>query len=232
MVCLLSACFLHAEIKIEKKATTVTINDERVSVYFNDGDTFKVLDGSYKKSRVRIVGINTLENYGPVHSFMQNSADYLLSIAHAATGHVRKGSWHCIISEERDTYNRLLATCDDLARSLLEAGLAHAYSIDESPANQDYLRSQTKAQRKRVGMWKGGVPDFIITSLHSVSEGYDDSYNRLISAFDGHSEKWYHGQSYGTCENVCLDDDVCMIYVPFKLRYGNKRPECLLSKEH
>jgi endonuclease YncB( thermonuclease family) len=211
--------------------TTIRLNKERVNVFFNDGDTFKVLDGSFKNSRVRIIGINTLETYGPVHQWSKNSPKYLLDIANLAARLAKKGGWNCQTYQEKDMYDRLLARCDDFSLALLKEGYAHAYSIAEKPALISYLAMQKQAQQKKIGMWKYGVPNFIITSLHSSVENNKKTYNRLISAHDGHSKVWHHQDNYNVCQKVCIDDDSCMVYVPFEQRYKKKRPECLLLKQ-
>lgn len=229
-VCFFSASFTFAKDQDYKGTTTVTFNGEKFSVYFNDGDTFRILDGDLKNSRVRVAGFNTLETYGPVHKWSENDPHYLLDIANRATVEAQKGPWTCVSDNEKDHYGRILAHCDDLAQTLIAKGLAHVYSMDSDPAEESYIATQRTAQKKRIGMWKNGIPDYIITSVHSQSESASNTYNRLISTKDGHSKKWLHRDNYTTCQNVCLDDDgtSCMIYVPFEQRYGSKRPSCLL----
>lgn len=207
--------------------TTITLNDVETRVNFNDGDTFKVLDGVLKQSRARVVGINALENYGPVHEWEGSSSAYLYNTSRRATEIARRGHWTCTVGTEKDGFGRLLAFCDDLAIELIHEGVAHAYSIDEDPADEAYLEQQHFAQSERKGMWKFSVPEFIITSLHSASEGGHETYNRLISTLDGHSEKWFHEEAYHTCQNICLDDGSCMLYVPFGRRYGSAKADCL-----
>lgn len=210
--------------------TTIVLDGEEVTVHFNDGDTFKAQNGKHARARVRIEGFNALESYGPVHLWMENSAEYLFSMANKATDLARNGFWHCDLDEGKDAYGRLLARCDDLAIALINAGYAHAYSIDSSAAQANYLEAQYQAQLSKKGMWKYGVPDYIITSLHSADEGAQRTYNRLISTKDGHSKKWQHEDIYETCETVCFEEDSCMVYVPFNERYGSNRAECLFKK--
>ncbi len=211
-----------------KKTTQVTLNGTLMSAYFNDGDTFKILDGSMKNTRVRIEGYNTLETYGPVHEWKGNDTSYLYGLSKEATSHVEMGQWNCKTNNKKDRYGRMLATCDDLALSLISAGLAHAYSVDAEPANRKYITAQRKAKNAKLGIWKHGVPEFIISSLHSADEGAQQPYNRLVSTLDGHSKKWAHKKSYDICQKICLDDEAsCMVYVPFTQRYGSERPDCL-----
>jgi len=238
----LSICALFADahasfVNVTKASSMMELNGVLTSVHFNDGDTFKILDGELEGARVRVVGINTLETYGPVHQWLGSSQEYLWDIAHSATVMVQEGSWHCETSGKKDFYGRLLATCDDLSLALVAAGLAHVYSIDSNMGPKNYIKKQKIAQEERVGMWQFGIPQFIITSLHSADEGSDSPYNRLISTKDGSSELWHHNDNYGTCENVCLEDDgnegdvTCMIYVPYGNRYGRNRPDCLRSSK-
>ncbi len=239
LMCLLSLFPLHARVITPQPSDTatkqseITVDGKKVKVYFNDGDTLKILSGEHEKARVRITGLNTLETYGPVHQWHEHTEDQLFDVANEATQMAQKGGWHCTLEKGKDTYGRRLAVCDDLAMALIENGLAHAYSIDAKPADPDYLKAQKRAQEKALGMWKGGVPKFIITSLHSADERVAknaQSYDRLISTADGHSEKNAHQKSYSTCERVCLKEKSCMVYVPYTLRYGNNRPECIKSE--
>lgn len=228
VVCLLLALTVFADGQTGREANTITLNGVATRVYFNDGDTFKVLDGSLAQSRVRIMGMNTLETYGPIHLWLKNSAEDLLDLAHQATTMARNGTWTCLTEGKKDAYGRLLATCDDLALSLIAHGYAHAYSVDAKPAPRNYLNTQAEAQKTKVGIWKNGIPEFVITSLHSAHETDKESYNRLISTKDGHSKKWVHYDNYETCEKVCLaSENSCMVYVPYEQRYGNSRPHCL-----
>ena len=229
--CLLLSLPSNSRINVEKQ-TEIMIDGVNTRVLFNDGDTFKILNGKYEKARVRISGMNTLESYGPVHEWEENTVHELFEVANTATVLAQNGNWNCKIEKEKDTYGRLLSTCDDLAKDLIGKGYAHAYSVDNKPADQEYLKMQKEAQDKRLGMWKDGIPKFIITSLHSVNEGNQKNngktYNRLISTTDGHTEKMFHQKSYATCEKVCMEQDKsCMVYVPYEIRYGQQRPDCL-----
>lgn len=240
VICALSAFGSSSTDNAKKITTTIYLDGEITRVYFNDGDTFKILEEEpdiklkrnkeLKQARVRVTGINTLETYGPVHQWLGNTPEYLLTIAHSATEIAQNGTWNCITSGQKDVYGRLLAKCDDLSRALISAGLAHVYSVDSKPASAKYISLQNKAQEDKVGMWKNGTPPLIITSLHSANEGGSEPYNRLISTANGTSTKMVHHDNYGTCEKVCLDEDnSCMVYVPFEKRYGASRPECLRS---
>lgn len=202
----------------------IHIDDELTEVYFNDGDTFKIIG---EKSSARIAGFNTLENYGPVHQWNGMSTLDLFDLAQEATKQARDGEWHCTLQDEEDSYGRILVECDDLALYLLEQGLAHAYSVNQTPAKKSYLRAQAYAQQNHLGMWAKGVPDFIITSLHSAHEPGRSHYNRLISTKDGRTKQWAHDTVYNDCDLVCYEEKSCMVYVSFHHRYGKNRAECL-----
>jgi micrococcal nuclease len=224
VVCALFALDLNAQ----AATTTITLDGATTTVVFNDGDTFKVVKGPRKGERVRLTGVNTLETYGPVHQWLDATPDYLLKIANEATEVARNGHWVCATEKAKDVYGRSLATCADLETKLLSEGLAHAYSNNEKKAKAKFLEAQMRAQKSRVGMWKDGIPEKIITSVHSAAEGENKTktFNRLISTNDGSTTKWFHHEEWETCQMVCFDDS-CMVYVPFKERYGSNRPECL-----
>lgn len=205
----------------------LTLDGKATKVYFNDGDTFKILDGKHQGKRVRVAGYNSLET-NPIHEWLDSSVEYLYDNAIAAKKMAQDGRWNCKLEKGVDSYGRLLASCDDLALSLIGAGLAHAYSVDANPAKSKYLKKQRSAQRNNVGMWANGIPDYIITSLHSAAEGEKRPYNRLISTKNGATTKYFHEDSYATCEKVCVEEgNSCMIYVPYSERYGSNRSECL-----
>jgi endonuclease YncB( thermonuclease family) len=214
--------------------TFIELDGETTRVYFNDGDTFKVLSGPLKGKRSRLNGFNTLESYGPVHKWGTFSKKELLSNANEATQLVRKGGWHCKSEDSVDIYGRLLSTCTDMALALLEKGLAHAMNVSEEPADDALVAKQQEAIKAKRGMWSKGVPAYIVTSLHSVNEkdGQEQTYNRAVSTADGHSFMMVHKEAYSDCEEVCYSPDKqseasCMVYVKFENRYGPRRPSCL-----
>jgi endonuclease YncB( thermonuclease family) len=181
----------------------VYINGRPSRVYFNDGDSFRVLSGSAEGTKARLGGFNTLENFGPAHSWGKWHPYELYVISKQATLNARRGVWHCTTEGDTDTYGRTLMFCPDLIVDALGKGLAMAYGIDETPAPPEYLRAQESAKKKRLGMWAHGIPEFIMTSVHSADEGRDHNYNRLISTRDGHTEKWEHQDTYEECQQIC-----------------------------
>jgi endonuclease YncB( thermonuclease family) len=186
--------------------TRVTINGAMTAVYFNDGDSFRIQSGSFKGAQARLSGYNTLESFGPVHVWGDWTAKELYVIAKAATLHARRGEWSCEGDGKKDGYGRLLLFCRDLAKDLISKGLAHNYSVDETPGDAELQEAQRAAMKARIGMWAHGVPRFVMTSLHSKSEGGDkngETSNRLISTTDSHSDKWKHEDDYEECQKVC-----------------------------
>jgi endonuclease YncB( thermonuclease family) len=181
------------------------INGVPVPVHFNDGDSFRVFGGEYSGSQCRLAGFNTLESFGPGHQWGDWHPYELFINAKMATYNGRRGTWHCTTDGSRDGYGRLLMDCPDLVVDQIRLGLAHAYTIDDSPSPPEYLRAQQEAIQARRGMWAHGVPDFILTSLHSAHEdmGRELNSNRLISVRDGHTERMEHHDTYGECEWVC-----------------------------
>lgn len=183
----------------------VIINGKGLPVYYNDGDTFRVLEGKLAGSPARLAGFNTLETFGPAHQWKGWTFKELYVNSKQATLNARRGVWHCSIDpSDRDGYGRLLAVCPDLQESQIRQGLAHALSVD-GPAEARLIRAQRDAIVNRRGMWAKGVPAQVLTSLHSVDERPDSTgnYNRLVSPIDGYSTKWLHQDTYEECQDVC-----------------------------
>lgn len=188
--------------------TRVVLNGQMVPVRFNDGDSFRVMGGPLSGSQCRLSGFNTLESFGPAHQWGDWHPYELYVNAKQATLNGRNGTWHCTTDGTRDGYGRLLLDCPDLAVSQISQGFAMAYMVDDNPTRPEYIRAQEEAIRHRRGMWAHGVPDYVMTSIHSADEdpSRDSHYNRLISTRDGHSESMRHRNTYGVCEWVCNDE--------------------------
>ncbi|HJK94732.1 MAG TPA: hypothetical protein RMH85_16155 [Polyangiaceae bacterium LLY-WYZ-15_(1-7)] len=186
----------------------VFINGRPTHVYFNDGDSFRQLDGPWTGRGSRLGGFNTLESFGPTHAW-GNWHPYELYInAKQATLNGRRGIWHCSTEGETDTYGRVLLDCPDLAIDQISKGLAHPMQIDDTPTRPTYIRALREAIRHRRGMWAHGVPGFVLTSLHSADEDptRDVHYNRMVSTRDGHSEPWMHTDRYPECSWQCATE--------------------------
>jgi endonuclease YncB( thermonuclease family) len=199
---LLVAPVIHAE-----PATRVFLNGVPTPVYFNDGDSFRVLAGPLEGTKARLSGYNTLESFGPVHSWGGWNAYELYAIAKKATMNARQGTWRCTSDMSRDGYGRMLWHCPGLALDQISKGLAHAMSVTTEPADRELLEAQWRAQARGVGMWAKGVPEYVLTSLHSLEEDPEKptAYNRAVSPLDGHSQPWVHTDTYEECSKVCLE---------------------------
>lgn len=185
--------------------TKVIFNGKPSPVFFNDGDSFRVTGGTYNGAKARLAGFNTLESHGPVHQWGTWTTKELFTMAKMATLHGRRGAWTCDSEGKTDTYGRMLTWCPDLATELVRLGFAHAMSVDDNPAKPELIAAQQEAIAAKRGLWAHGVPDYVLTSLHSVEEDIDGTgtYNRLVSTKDGHSVKWRHTNRYTECETVC-----------------------------
>lgn len=186
-------------------ASKVYLNGVPSPVFFNDGDSFRVLGGQHAGMKARLAGYNTLETHGPVHRWGDWHYKELYVLAKEATLFARAGEWHCTSDLKTDTYGRALWYCPDLAEALIRRGLAHAMSVTLEPADAKYVAAQREAIAAKRGIWAHGVPDYVLTSLHSTDEDVSrrGTYNRLVSSADGHSMKWKHDRAYKECEEVC-----------------------------
>lgn len=190
--------------------TLVTVNGKAMPVFFNDGDSFRVLEGSLSGTKARLAGFNTLESHGPVHRWGEASTKEMYVVAKMATLFGRRGVWSCTSDMKTDTYGRALLHCPDLAEAMIRRGFAHAMTVTADPADARLLDAQKEAIEKGRGIWSQGTPEWVLTSLHSVDERPDKptAYNRLVSTADGHSEKIQHTRRYEECEEVCVYDAV------------------------
>lgn len=194
-----------AEADAAEARSKVILNGKLVPVTFNDGDSFRVLGGDLNGAKARLAGYNTLESYGPVHQWGTWTEQELYVMAKMATYHARKGVWECESDGKTDTYGRMLVWCPDLAEDLVRRGMAHVMTVTDEGGDAKLVAAQREAIEARRGLWSHGVPEFILTSLHSAEEDTDGSgtYNRLVSTADGHSVKWKHDTRYAECSKVC-----------------------------
>lgn len=203
-------------------ASKVFLNGVPAPVYFNDGDSFRVLSGRFQGSKGRLAGYNTLESYGPVHQWGTWTYKEMSVLAKMATLNAQRGVWHCTSDLKTDTYGRTLWWCEDLAADQVRKGLAHAMSVTSEPAKAVLIEAQKEAIAAKRGIWAHGVPDYVLTSTHATSEDAEGrgTYNRLVSSVDGHSLKWKHDNDYPECTVVCdagVDTDARQLAVVTKL---------------
>ena len=198
---------MGAQSALAVPATKVFLNGAPTPVFFNDGDSFRVLAGPHKGTRARMKGFNTLETYGPVHKWGGWHYKELYVNSKMGTLNARNGVWHCSSKTfERDGYGRILWHCPGLARDQVRRGYAHAMTVTDEAADAELLKAQADAMKNKRGMWALGTPEYVLTSLHSFDEPRakkGKNYNRVVSTRDGHSAKWLHDEIYPECSEVC-----------------------------
>jgi len=209
----------------------IQLDGQPTEVRWTDGDSFKVDSGPLKGFGTRLSGYNTLEAFGPVHRIAGMGPVQLEQIAAASAALLAAGTWNCRTEGKRDGYGRALVACPDAAAALVRAGHAMVYAVEARP-DPALLAIQREAQAAGRGIWAGGVPPEIITSLHSAGERDlkgKSPYDRLCDTLTGATRMRQHRSSYRTCEEVCVGEGPrrsCMVYVPFERRYSN-RPDCI-----
>jgi len=216
----------------ESKKQTILLDGEIERVNWNDGDSFRILKGKREGQKARLVGYNTLESYGPVHFWGEFHGWDLYHIHKKATALAKSETWECTSDGKADGYGRILVTCPELRKRLITEGLAHVYAYKEEP-DPELVALQLEAQNERRGMWQKGIPRGIVTSVHSIDEkgGDDDdgprttSYNRVCDTRTGKTFTIEHTAVYKPCDVFCYAGS-CLLYIPFDVRYGAKRPEC------
>jgi endonuclease YncB( thermonuclease family) len=200
-------------------------------VRWTDGDTFRVLSGPYANRTARLAGVNALESFGPVHRIGSAGGRDLLALAKRSAALAASASVRCEDLRQQDRYRRLLVSCPEVSEALVRAGHAMVLAVNADPEPR-LLLMQRDAQRARAGMWAGGAPPLVPTSLHSADEpdlGPKGAYDRIVDTQTGVSEVRPHGRVYRTCEEVCVGEgaaQACMTYVPYARRFKGK-PSCL-----
>ncbi len=218
----------------------IELDGVKIQARWDDGDTFSAYtkDGDTKKKiKARMNGYNTLESYGPVHSWENWSEQDLYALAKESGTVAQEGSWKCSDLKTGGGYGRLLVDCPELRSTLLRGGYAHPFSV-EKPAPQKDIDDLNYAIENKKGMWEKGAPAFLITSLHSQSEYPDkndegdykkNAYNRICDMQTGQCAVREHNDTYEVCQKVCIEDS-CMIYVPYANRYKkDSLAECLIQ---
>lgn len=200
-------------------------------IRWTDGDTFRILDGPLAHRAVRLQGVNTLESFGPVHRIGTAGGRELLALAKRSAAVAAAASVRCTLADHEDGYRRLLASCPEVAEALVRTGHAMVFAVDADP-DRRLVQLQHDAQRGRLGMWAGGAPPLVPTSVHSAADpdlGPRGAYDRIADTRTGATEVRPHRRVYRPCEEVCVGegpDRACMTYVPFRRRFRH-RPACL-----
>jgi len=218
----------------KKKSKTpeqyVYLDGVKERVFWNDGDSFRVLRGNRKGEKARITGYNTLESYGPVHFWGAYHGWKLYDLAKDGMKLARSQAWECRTLGPKDGYGRILVECGGLTKEILAKGYAHVMVIGKD-ANPEHVKIQLKAQNQRKGIWQWGIPARIVTSIHSTDENKDNpkykgiAYNRVCDTRTGQSWTVKHTTAFKPCDAWC-NGGSCMVYVPFDVRFGDKRPIC------
>jgi len=225
----------------EKKSNKVTILLDGVQeiVNFNDGDTFRILEGARKDQKARLVGYNTLESYGPVHFWGSANGWDLYHVNEKDIELARSERWMCTSQGTVDGYGRILVVCPELRKRMIAEGYAHVYAYGDEQPDPDLVALMLKAQNERRGMWKYGIPEAIVTSVHSVDEKDPDepgvgnvkeAHNTMADTRTGKTYAVNHTTVFKPCDVFC-NAGSCMVYVPFDSRFGKKRPACMKGKD-
>jgi hypothetical protein len=161
-----------------------------------------------------------------VHQWGEWTPEELYALAKEAGEVAKSRGWHCKDAGHSGGYGRIAVNCPELSKRLIHDGLAHVFSLGK-PGPTALLTIQVKAQKAGRGMWAKGVPDGLITSLHSLDERRNSSiaYDRVVSSATGEAPTVKHGKTYAPCDKVCHQGS-CMIYIPYKQRYGRDRTRC------
>lgn len=207
----------------------VMIDGNYYDVNWSDGDSFRITEGRERGQRVRLLGYNTLESYGPVHKWGDWNEWELYRVAKDAKTVAIRETWECTSEGVKDHYQRLLVRCPKLISAMVSEGMGHLFEVEKTP-DPTHVALQIEAIKAKRGMWAKGAPSAVMTSLHSMDEDPSKpSYNRVVSTQTGIAKKHLHSDSYTSCQWVCLEGS-CLLYVPYQKRYGDDRPECLKWK--
>ncbi|MCC6625438.1 MAG: thermonuclease family protein [Deltaproteobacteria bacterium] len=237
LAAILTVVALAAPAAAKSQKHTIILDGLPETVNFNDGDSFRILDGPRKGQKARLVGYNTLEAYGPVHFWGDGNGWDFYHVNEKDIDVAKSEEWECESLGTADGYGRILVLCPELRKRLVSEGLAHVYAYGKEEPDPELVQLMLKAQNERRGMWKYGVPVAIVTSVHSIDEkGSDDegfgseprkmSYNRLADTRTGKTFAIEHDKVFKPCDVFCSHGS-CMVYVPFDVRFGDARPACL-----
>ncbi len=210
----------------------VVLDGIRERVFWNDGDSFRVTRGPRKGFKARLADYNTLESYGPVHFWGGYNAWDMYLLAKKGTTLARSQEWVCTSRNTSGGYGRVVVHCPKLSEAILRLGYAHLFTVGKTRAPAKLIAIQRKAQNQRRGIWKRGIPSWIVTSIHSMDEPTRDgsvrkkAYNRICDTVTGRTRGWNHTTRFKPCDAFCWGGS-CMLYVPFAVRYGKNRPFCM-----
>ncbi len=211
---------------------SIVLDGVAVPVVWSDGDTFRAQGA---KHPARVSGYNTLETYGAVHRWGAWDPAALEVLANRATVVVSSQTRTCRSLGKPDSYGRTLVDCPDAAADLIGQGLAMVFAVAPETPDAKLLGIQVAAQKARRGIWAEGVPDLILTSVHSADEPggaagpRGHAHNRVVDPRTGKTALREHDEVYAACQNICEVEGktkTCLVYVPFEHRYRNK-PRCL-----
>lgn len=221
----------HEKPRGKSQPQFVSLDGRRTRVLWNDGDSFRVLEGPDRELRARLAGYNTLESYGPVHYWGAFHAYQLYDEAKAGLHLSQSREWECTRMPGTGGYKRALIQCPELSKEILRQGLAHVFHVGDGDPDRELMRLQLEAQRERRGIWAKGIPAWIVTSIHSYGEDGADKkgYNRVCSTSTGKSAVIEHTAVFKTCDAFCWGGS-CMIHAPFDVRYGKVKPDCLKNR--
>ncbi len=217
--------------RTKSKKQNIILDGLPERVNWNDGDSFRILKGPREGEKARLKGYNTLESYGPVHFWGGFHGWELYRTHKNATKLAQSKEWECESDGSADGYGRILVDCPELRKALVREGLAHVYAYGDEEADPELLKIQMESQNNRKGMWRKGIPRAIVTSVHSIDEvdkegnTREQSYNRLCNTRTGKTFTVKHRKTFKPCDQFCHSGS-CMLYIPFEVRYGDKRPEC------
>ena len=218
------------EENVQKPERGVVLDGQYIDVRWDDGDTFSgtlISENGKERIKARLNGYNTLESYGPVHSWGDWTPEELYVLAKKSGAVANEGLWECTDMKSGGGYGRKLIDCPQLRRELLLQGLAHPFSVGR-PASGEDVSAMKEAMDKGVGIWEKGAPKTLITSLHSADEDSEKApYNRICDLSTGSCDVINHTDTYAVCQKVCVGDS-CMIYVPYLNRYKEEmKAECI-----
>ena len=169
----------------EHKDYNLNLDGVELQARWDDGDTFSAhtQDGENKKKiKARMNGYNTLESYGPVHSWGSWTEQELYRFAKESGKVAQASIWTCSDLHTGGGYGRLLVDCPDLRSKLLREGYAHPFSVKNAAPQKD-LEDMKYARDNKKGIWEKGTPNYLITSLHSQSEYQEKNEDGSYPAF-------------------------------------------------